>query len=275
MNTLCRCGVAALSLATITSANAGVKVVKTTGLVSGYAQTTSIDMSFTDAQGGTFDETSGGFSLFANAAAFITCGDSAAGNAYSAMTINPTSLRVDGQASSQAMSFGTALTAASNANSDLNITFEVTSPTAWRFPVGWLGVDGGSVHYILRRGGTSITLFDSRTGVWQTAKGVLAAGEYELEIACSSKAELTGTGTPDQFGSSFVSAYYDIMLELTDSPNAPHSVDVNLDGFVDFTDADAFITAFEAGAGLADFNTDGFIDFTDADDFVAAFESNR
>jgi hypothetical protein len=259
----------------MSSANAGLKVLKTTGLVSGHAQTTSIDMSFTDAQGGTVDEAGGGFSLVANAAAFITCGDSAAGTAYSALTINPTSLRIDGQATSQAMSFGTALAAASSANSDLNITFVVTSPTAWQLPVGWLGVDGGSVHYVLRRGGTSITLFDSRTGVWQTAKGVLAAGEYELEIACSSSAAISVTGEPEQFQSSFVSAYYDIMLELKDSPTAPGRVDINLDGFTDYTDFDAFVSAFEVGASLSDFNDDGFTDFTDFDAFVAAFDNGQ
>jgi|GEM_PF-4399836 len=54
-------------------------------------------------------------------------------------------------------------------------------------------------------------------------------------------------------------------------PRCP--ADFNDDGFVDFTDFDAFVTAFEAGATGADFNADGFIDFTDFDAFVAAFEA--
>jgi len=49
--------------------------------------------------------------------------------------------------------------------------------------------------------------------------------------------------------------------------------DFNNDGFLDFTDFDDFVTAFEAGAANADFNGDGFLDFTDFDDFVASFEA--
>jgi hypothetical protein len=49
--------------------------------------------------------------------------------------------------------------------------------------------------------------------------------------------------------------------------------DFNGDGFLDFTDFDDFVVAFEAGEASSDFNADGFLDFTDFDDFVAAFES--
>ncbi|MDX2118427.1 MAG: GC-type dockerin domain-anchored protein [Planctomycetota bacterium] len=49
--------------------------------------------------------------------------------------------------------------------------------------------------------------------------------------------------------------------------------DFNGDGFLDFTDFDDFVTAFEAGLSSSDFNGDGFLDFTDFDDFVAAFEA--
>ena len=48
--------------------------------------------------------------------------------------------------------------------------------------------------------------------------------------------------------------------------------DFNADGFLDFTDFDEFVVAFEAGEASSDFNADGFIDFTDFDAFVAAFE---
>jgi|GEM_PF-6539771 len=48
--------------------------------------------------------------------------------------------------------------------------------------------------------------------------------------------------------------------------------DFNHDGFLDFTDFDAFVTAFESGDASADFNGDGFLDFTDFDAFVTAFE---
>ncbi len=50
------------------------------------------------------------------------------------------------------------------------------------------------------------------------------------------------------------------------------SADFNCDEFVDFTDFDAFVTAFETGGAGGDFNADGFLDFTDFDGFVAAFE---
>ena len=49
--------------------------------------------------------------------------------------------------------------------------------------------------------------------------------------------------------------------------------DFNGDGFLDFTDFDDFVGAFEAGLASSDFNGDGFLDFTDFDDFVAAFEA--
>ncbi|MDX2119204.1 MAG: GC-type dockerin domain-anchored protein [Planctomycetota bacterium] len=49
--------------------------------------------------------------------------------------------------------------------------------------------------------------------------------------------------------------------------------DFNNDGFLDFTDFDDFVGAFEAGLSSSDFNGDGFLDFTDFDAFVAAFET--
>ncbi|MDX2118634.1 MAG: GC-type dockerin domain-anchored protein [Planctomycetota bacterium] len=49
--------------------------------------------------------------------------------------------------------------------------------------------------------------------------------------------------------------------------------DFNGDGFIDFTDFDDFVFAFEGGDPSSDFNQDGFLDFTDFDAFVAAFEA--
>jgi len=51
------------------------------------------------------------------------------------------------------------------------------------------------------------------------------------------------------------------------------AADYNNDGFLDFTDFDAFVAGFEAGENAADFNNDGFIDFTDFDAYVAAFDA--
>lgn len=51
------------------------------------------------------------------------------------------------------------------------------------------------------------------------------------------------------------------------------AADFNRDGFLDFTDFDDFVNAFEGGLANADFNADGFLDFTDFDAFVSAFET--
>jgi hypothetical protein len=57
-------------------------------------------------------------------------------------------------------------------------------------------------------------------------------------------------------------------------PSAPVCrADFNNDGFLDFTDFDAFVVSFELGEAAADFNQDGFLDFTDFDEFVGAFEA--
>ncbi len=49
--------------------------------------------------------------------------------------------------------------------------------------------------------------------------------------------------------------------------------DFNEDEFIDFSDFDAFVAAFDAGEVRGDFNRDGFLDYMDFDDFVRAFES--
>ena len=49
--------------------------------------------------------------------------------------------------------------------------------------------------------------------------------------------------------------------------------DFNEDEFIDFSDFDAFVAAFDAGEARGDFNRDGFLDYMDFDDFVRAFES--
>lgn len=57
------------------------------------------------------------------------------------------------------------------------------------------------------------------------------------------------------------------------APPPPCAPDFNADGFLDFTDFDAFVAAFENGDAASDFNADGFLDFTDFDGFVSAFEN--
>jgi subtilisin-like proprotein convertase family protein len=66
----------------------------------------------------------------------------------------------------------------------------------------------------------------------------------------------------------------DIQVIATPVPTqAPCAGDFNADGFVDFTDFDQFIHAFENDDVAGDFNEDGFIDFTDFDAYVTAFEA--
>lgn len=51
------------------------------------------------------------------------------------------------------------------------------------------------------------------------------------------------------------------------------TADFNSDGFVEFTDFDAFVAAFESGDAASDMNGDGFLDATDFDVFVNTFEA--
>ncbi len=51
------------------------------------------------------------------------------------------------------------------------------------------------------------------------------------------------------------------------------AADFDGNGFLDFTDFDAFVVAFESGEAISDFNSDSFLDFTDFDAFVTAFEA--
>ena len=53
----------------------------------------------------------------------------------------------------------------------------------------------------------------------------------------------------------------------------PCTADFNADGFLDFTDFDAFVVAFESGDVASDINGDGFLDVSDFDAFVDAFEA--
>jgi len=91
--------------------------------------------------------------------------------------------------------------------------------------------------------------------------------------AATATLTLTNVGPADE-------ASYDCVVtnacgSLTSNPATLTvcAADFTCDGFVDGFDYDAFVTAFEAGEGLAaDFNNDGFVDGFDYDDFVTAFE---
>ena len=51
------------------------------------------------------------------------------------------------------------------------------------------------------------------------------------------------------------------------------AADFTADGFLDFFDYDAFVSAFESGDPAADLNGDDFVDFFDYGDFITTFES--
>ncbi len=79
----------------------------------------------------------------------------------------------------------------------------------------------------------------------------------------------TGAGTVvGATGGSFGAGFG--LTAVQPKPSCP--ADFNNDGFLDFTDFDAFVSAFEIGGPGSDFNSDGFLDFTDFDAFVGAFE---
>jgi len=87
----------------------------------------------------------------------------------------------------------------------------------------------------------------------------LEPGEYRIWAGA--------TATPPMNATSLVEVEAEINGFASACP-----ADFNGDGFLDFTDFDDFVVAFEAGAASADFNADGFLDFTDFDAFVEGFE---
>ena len=95
--------------------------------------------------------------------------------------------------------------------------------------------------------------------------GTLQPGEYVFNAAGNS---FLSQCTPSMASASvtFIAA-----LNFVEPPQCP--ADFNNDDFLDYTDFDDFVVAFEAGQATSDFNGDGFLDFTDFDDFVVAFET--
>jgi len=141
---------------------------------------------------------------------------------------------------------------------------------------------------------TSVTASDNVTGQvnvsWTTVPGATA---YAV-TRNTSNTETGATGLGSTGSTSFVDLtavggtqyYYFVRATQGDvgaptrlvgsnpgMAESPCPADFNGDGFLDFTDFDGFVAAFEAGDSNADFNNDGFIDFTDFDAYVAAFEA--
>jgi GH35 family endo-1,4-beta-xylanase len=88
-------------------------------------------------------------------------------------------------------------------------------------------------------------------------------GEYDITVtAPDAPAAVLAASLPSGPGAA------DITVTLATLCRA----DFNGDLFLDFTDFDDFILAFETGQASSDLNADGFLDFTDFDAFVLAFE---
>jgi hypothetical protein len=90
---------------------------------------------------------------------------------------------------------------------------------------------------------------------------------FLLDSRQLSDGELAALGI--QPADSLASDHRLLVMDFGPSPSS----DFNADGFLDFTDFDDFVGAFEAGNPAADFNADGFLDFTDFDMFVTTFEA--
>ncbi|MDX2116616.1 MAG: hypothetical protein SFY96_00350 [Planctomycetota bacterium] len=273
MLTLSRCGVVVSALLLAPLAHAGVQVTSASGRAVATSSLRSAEGDFAEHKGGDLASPIGGVDETFNAAAFLTCGDAASATSYTHFIATPTSLRLDGYAASTTVTTGVATQLHAAADARLSITFRVDRATAWKFRYAWTGEsDGGEASIILRRAGSMISIFDRAADNWETAKGVLPAGDYELYMSCTAAAEIAQPDPDTSFQWHGSEGYLNLMLDLVDSPTAPAAADFNLDGFVDFTDFDDFVTAFERGEAATDFNADGFIDFTDFDAFVAAFD---
>ncbi len=90
---------------------------------------------------------------------------------------------------------------------------------------------------------------------------------FLLDSTLLNAGELAALGL--QANDSLASDHRLLVMDFGPSPSS----DFNADGFLDFTDFDDFVGAFEAGSANADFNADGFLDFTDFDLFVTTFEA--
>jgi hypothetical protein len=141
-------------------------------------------------------------------------------------------------------------------------------------------------------GGTIlVTLDDNNPGlqVYNLAGGVIATeplttnpGGFGTPLldrgpTCTSPLQFEATAFNAADGTIFLineSEFFDCANFYILTPVAAGCpADFNGDGFLDFTDFDDFVGAFEAGEARGDFNDDGFLDFTDFDAFVGAFEA--
>jgi hypothetical protein len=256
-----------------TLACGGVTLIKTSGVVSASARATLNGQSTSFGEGGPFESTQAVSSFGSAAFAGSNYTDAARSTASAYAITGPTKIAARGSANSIAASLAATSSSSTEARSDVQIVVDVDTKSEWRLASGWQGSNTDSVYYTLRQVGRTDSIFDSRTTPWQGAAGVLEPGAYELAVRCSTQASISGGSTLGFAASDVNDAYYIIDIEVTEAPAETLAADFNGDGFLDFTDFDAFVAAFESGEATADVTQDGFLDFTDFDAFVWVFES--
>ena len=115
-------------------------------------------------------------------------------------------------------------------------------------------------------GNTSVMHWNgAQWSVVATIPGVPEGNIFDAELAADGTLWCAGNTQPGPASRTLTATL------VTCGPDCPPDFDG--DGFVTGADFDAFVAAFESGAGTADFDGDGFITGVDFDAFVFAFEA--
>ena len=151
---------------------------------------------------------------------------------------------------------------AATATSVCSVPFRITEPTLLTvsFSASRTGIPSASSYQLSLQAYPSIAnIFSLEALGSQTISFTLDPGTYRISAGANAVPGPNSTAGMEVFAN--VSGF-----------GGACRADFNGDGFLDFTDFDDFVVAFEGGSASGDFNSDGFLDFTDFDDFVNAFE---
>ncbi len=146
-----------------------------------------------------------------------------------------------------------------SAISSFAVQFSVAVPTLTSITASFTTSGGFGSASLVRVGGAS--LFS--TAGEADEQLVLAPGAYQFIASSMSSGDCASGCEYAQMSTWNAAVTFQI---------PPCRADFNGDSFLDFTDFDDFVVAFEGGQSSSDFNGDGFLDFTDFDDFVMSFE---
>lgn len=260
--------------AAVSVATAGFVVVSATGNISSSVTVNLHGTQTTETDGGPFLTAGPVIELGTSAMSRPTFREAALASGYTVVLTRGSSLVMNGSTEAIANSGSNDSSGHAEAAIELHVRFDVDARSIWRLPSGYAAASGGTSHYTLRRAGDPGSIITSAGLDWTVASGVLTPGSYEFAIKCSSAASVAGGPSDDGLALSASSrGHYQVTLELLDAPTGGPVADFNGDGFVDFTDFDSFVSAFESGDPTADMNLDSFIDFTDFDTFIWVFEN--